>query len=546
MFRFSHSRYGHYALLFVIGAVLSFPNLGVPSLWDIDEGNNSEAAREMMESGNWVIPTFNYELRVDKPALLYWLQIAAYRAFGVNEFAARLPSAIAALLTVLLTYELARSLFGPTAGLLAGIVLASAVGFCAAAHFANPDALLNVFTVLTLFLCWQGVGRARPGWFILSGISSGFGVLAKGPVALLLPMTVVCLFLLWCGKLRLLWSRGFFAGVAAFLLVALPWYILVATDTKAEFLRGFILKHNIGRYLNTMENHRGPVYYYLGVLVVGFAPWSALLGLAAWAGLGRQARNDDQGMDAYRFLWTWVAVYLVFFSLASTKLPNYILPISAPLAILLARFLDRWHSGAIQLPSWALSLGFTCLALMGTGVGLVLLALGGTFTFRKLHVHPLEGLGSWAALGLVLVLGAAGAWWLARRAYRGRSIALLAVMAIWFVGSLAAWGSTALDVHKAPRTLVELAHAQQTDRDIRVGSFQYFQPTLVFYCRREVQRLATEEKTREFLECALPVYVFMPASAWNNLEPRLPKGCHVSARHHDLYKQCEVVVVTNR
>src|SRR6516162_5174372 len=103
MFQRLNHRFGHYALLLAFGAVLFLPNLGGPSLWDIDEGNNAEAAREMFRSGNYVIPTFNYQLRTDKPALLYWLQALAYRAAGVNEFATRLPSALAALLTVLAT-----------------------------------------------------------------------------------------------------------------------------------------------------------------------------------------------------------------------------------------------------------------------------------------------------------------------------------------------------------------------------------------------------------------------------------------------------------
>src|SRR6266446_2665899 len=104
MFEFFNHRCFHYLLLLALGAGLCFPNLGGPSLWDIDEGNNAEAAREMLESDNWVVPTFNFQLRVDKPALLYWLQIGAYRAFGVGEFGARLPSALAALFTVLVTY----------------------------------------------------------------------------------------------------------------------------------------------------------------------------------------------------------------------------------------------------------------------------------------------------------------------------------------------------------------------------------------------------------------------------------------------------------
>src|SRR5262245_2930852 len=149
MFQRLNHRLGHYALLLLIGAAMFLVNLGGPSLWDIDEGNNAEAAREMRERDNWVIPTFNYQLRVDKPALLYWLQIAAYEQFGVNEFSARLPSALAALLAVLFTYELGRRMFGAVTGLLGGLVLATAVTFSAAAHFANPDALLNASTLLT-------------------------------------------------------------------------------------------------------------------------------------------------------------------------------------------------------------------------------------------------------------------------------------------------------------------------------------------------------------------------------------------------------------
>ena len=145
MFPWFTHRLTHYALLIAVGALLFLPNLGGPSLWDIDEGHNTEASREMMASGNWIVPTFNFLLRVDKPALLYWLQIASFKLFGINEFAGRLPSACAALLSMLLTYELGRRMFGATAGLLAGLMLGSSVLFCAAAHFANPDALLNAF-----------------------------------------------------------------------------------------------------------------------------------------------------------------------------------------------------------------------------------------------------------------------------------------------------------------------------------------------------------------------------------------------------------------
>src|SRR5262249_50767994 len=136
------------------------------------------------------------QLRDDKPVLLYWLQICAYACLGVTEGAARLPSALAALATVLLTYELGRRLFDATTGLLAGLILASTLLFCASAHFANPDALLNACTVLTMLLFWQGhaLGRLRFGWL---GLSTGLGALAKGPVGLMLPALVGGVFLIW-------------------------------------------------------------------------------------------------------------------------------------------------------------------------------------------------------------------------------------------------------------------------------------------------------------------------------------------------------------
>src|SRR5262245_22529936 len=124
--RLNH-RAAHYALLTAAWALLCLPNLGGPGLWDIDEGNNAEAARETLASGNWVVPTFNYKLREDKPALLYWLQMAGYEVLGVNETAARLPSALAALLTALATYELGRRMFGRAAGLIGASVLVSSV-----------------------------------------------------------------------------------------------------------------------------------------------------------------------------------------------------------------------------------------------------------------------------------------------------------------------------------------------------------------------------------------------------------------------------------
>src|SRR5262245_52186761 len=170
MFQIPQTRLVHYLTLVAVTAVLFLPALGVPSLWDIDEGNNAETAREMLASDNWVVPVFNGALRVDKPILLYWLQLTAYRTFGVSEFAARLPSALAAMLTVLLTYELGRRLFEPRTALLGGVVLASSLLFCGSAHFANPDALLNACMVLTFLFFWIDWQRSDSYWLVWIGL----------------------------------------------------------------------------------------------------------------------------------------------------------------------------------------------------------------------------------------------------------------------------------------------------------------------------------------------------------------------------------------
>ena len=203
-------RFTHYLLIAALWAMTCLPNLGGPSLWDIDEGNNATCGYEMLTSGNWIVPTFNYCLREDKPALIYWLQIGCFSLLGVNETAARLPSALAALFTIVVVYELGRRMFGVGTGLLAGLILGGSVGLLGAAHFANPDALLVAFCTLTLALVWtdqQGERKSSLAWI---GVACGLAVLAKGPIGALAPAGICVVYFAWQRQLsRLLdWRLG--------------------------------------------------------------------------------------------------------------------------------------------------------------------------------------------------------------------------------------------------------------------------------------------------------------------------------------------------
>jgi len=543
-------RAGHYLLLVTAWAALCLVNLGAPSLWDIDEGNNAEAAREMYESGNWIVPTFNFVLRVDKPALLYWLQMLAYHTFGINEFSARLPSALAALCSVLLTYELGRKLFGAVVGLYAGLVLVSSVLFCVSAHFANPDALLNACTVLTFLFFWRDYERGGNGWLVLCGISTGLAMLAKGPVGLILPSAAALLFLLWSRQLRRYFRPHLLGGMAAFLLVAAPWYAWVSADTKAEFLRGFFLTHNVNRFLAPMENHRGPVLYYLLVLLAGFVPWSVFFAATAWHTWqwSRQTHRPGQPTQdlRYRFLACWIAVYLAFFTLSRTKLPNYVLPLYPPVALLVGHFLDRWRRGEVAPPAWTMYGGLVALCLVGVLTVAGLLIGGGAVGGGLLHGKHLPGLESWAFLGAVPLLGSVVGWWCLRGQRRGGLIAAVALTAVLFTGAFAGWGNAAVDRHKAPRPLAESLHEHLGEGDVLVGTYQYFQPSLVFYCRQEIREWPLEQQVLDQLSYPIPVYFFMPASVWEDLCHKVAGPYRVLGRHHDLYRRCEVVLVTNR
>jgi 4-amino-4-deoxy-L-arabinose transferase-like glycosyltransferase len=546
-------RFRHYVLLLLVGSALCFPNLGKPSLWDIDEGNNAEAAREMLESGNWTTPTFNYELRVDKPALLYWLQIGSFRLFGVNELAARFPSAVAALVTLLLCYELGRRLFNGSTGLLGALILAGTPGCCAAAHFANPDALLNCFTLFTLCVFWLGVTAENRLWFLGAGLATGLAVLAKGPVGLVLPGAVVFLYLFSTGRLGLLWSRYHWLGILTFCAVALPWYIWVGVETRCHFLTGFIGVHNVGRFLNPMENHSGPAYYYVLVIILGMAPWSVFLGPAVWyAWRGGQSADEGnrdgqgRGHSPYRFLWCWIAVYLMFFSVSRTKLPNYILPAYAPLAILLARFLERWRRGSIAVPAWVIKMSFACMALLGVAVIAGTFSAAGVVDVAALRSTRMPNL-KWMALwGVLPIAGAVAGMWYLRQSRRDLAVTSILTTGLIFVGGLFGTGSGVLEDHKAPRELVETSGARQEDREIRVAVYDYFEPSLVFYCRREVKRLDDPKATADFLRSVWPVYVFVPIQTWNELEPKIAVAHAVVARHYDLYRRCEVAVIANQ
>ena len=348
------------ALLLVLTAALLLLRLGSVPLLGPDEPRYVRVAVEMHRSGAWVTPTLAGEPWLEKPVLYYWLAGAAFSLFGEGEAAARLPSLLAGVLLVGATALFGARLYGRAAGLHAGFILATSLLFFAFGRAASMDMLLAALVTVAIGLAALGVLRIAGGLAIpVAWGFAGLATLAKGPIGLLLPALVLGVYIIATREWRLMRRLLSPAGIALFLLVALPWYALVYRAQGQAFVDVFLLNHNVQRFTSAVHHHSGPIYYYLPILVAGLFPWSGLI-LSAFGA----ARPRRSAADA--FVLVWLIVPLVFFSAAGSKLPGYVLPCLTPLTLLMGRAAAELTRDAEGLP---FGTGPRAIALVGLVLG---------------------------------------------------------------------------------------------------------------------------------------------------------------------------------
>ncbi|HLA40218.1 MAG TPA: glycosyltransferase family 39 protein, partial [Candidatus Glassbacteria bacterium] len=335
----------------------------------------------MVASGDWLIPRFNGDYRFEKPVLTYWLIGASYTIFGVNEFAARLPSALAALGAVLLACLLAGRIAGSGAGLIAGVILTTCLQFVALGRTCLTDMHLTFFLTAGLVLFYLGLDseRKEPARRYLLGAwaACALAVLTKGPVGLLLPAAIAGAYLLARPDRNAgLRKIPFISGIILFLTISLPWYVAITLASDFEFFRVFILQHNVQRYFGEVAaggQHVEPFFYYLSVLLAGIYPWSFFVLQALLYPLVsavRELRNNRSVGDHRLFPLLWALGVLLFFSLSRAKLPTYITPAFPAVAVLLAVYLGDVKERMSCKPKLALILP----ALLGLVFALALAA----------------------------------------------------------------------------------------------------------------------------------------------------------------------------
>lgn len=341
--------------------------LGSIGLVDETEPLFAEAARQMVETGNWVTPYFNEETRFDKPPLIYWLMAISYQVLGVNEWAVRLPSAFSAMgLTLFVFWVLKRfgvSPFSSTAhtaqrrwgSLIGAGTLALTPEFIIWSRIGVSDLLLTGCMGSALLCFFVGYVHSEKEtipaffqlhipspWYLGFYIFTAFAVLAKGPVGFVLPGLIIVAFLVYQGNLWTVFKQMQIPlGTIIFLLLTVPWYVLVIAENGQSYIDSFFGYHNVERFTRVVNDHAAPWYFYFLVVLIGFAPLSVYLPIAiaqlqVWRRKFWSRQPRDKQLGIFAFFW-FVTIFL-FFTIAVTKLPSYVIPLLPAAAILVGLF----------------------------------------------------------------------------------------------------------------------------------------------------------------------------------------------------------------
>lgn len=477
--------------LVLLSCLTFFLGLGRQAITDSDEGFYAEAAREMVESGDWLTPHFNYADRWQKPVLYYWLTAATSAIAGVSEGAARFWSALSGLGLVLLTRSAARGITADDrAAWLAGAIVATCYGYFAMARMALPD--LPLAFCITLCI-WSVLQQRWP----VAGLAAGLGFLMKGPVALVVP--VLAIVPIWWreGRLRTrpVTLRDLAIAALMFAVVGLPWYVAMTLTHGTAYLQGFFAGDNLERFATDRFNEPRAFWFYLPIVIGGMLPWSMYMVVLPWRSLTGVLRRRRTPTDGEWRLLLWTAVPLVFFTLSIGKQPRYILPVLPPLAILLAASItvrpkaDTTYSGntnkmrGIAIATWMTAVLYIALAVL-------------LWRARPLFITAYPALSRIAVVvmggsGLVLAaMALTRRWHLLPEVATGCAAALM--LSVQF-GALAG-------IRPEPvEEMTALVAAQRTQSE-PVGQYQVFVRNLVFYAGFKQEELYDEARALDFVK----------------------------------------------
>jgi hypothetical protein len=354
-------RWGAVLLLLFLPGVILYPCLSF-YLFEPDEGRYAEIPREMLARGEWTVPYLQGEPYLDKPPLLYWLVMISYQVFGLHDWAARLVPALAVHGTILVTYFLGRRSLGERAAFWGALAIGLAPGFVSIGRLLLLDGLLTFWVTLSLLSLFEAVreNHFKWGWWILAAASSGLGILAKGPVVLVLLLPPIWAHRWLAGQPFRPGRQKWLAFVGVILALVMPWYVAMSWRVS-QFVGYFFWEQNVVRFLAPFD-HLRPIWFYAPVVLAGLLPIS-LLALPfvrfLFSGAEDAARRRTKELGFMILAGGWC---IFFFSLSGCKLPTYVLPAFPFLALALGAYAAQcsWVSSRWVKASVALSFLILC------------------------------------------------------------------------------------------------------------------------------------------------------------------------------------------
>jgi 4-amino-4-deoxy-L-arabinose transferase-like glycosyltransferase len=504
--------------LLLLAAVTFFAGLGRGAITDSDEAFYADSAREMVASGDWVTPHYNYEPRFQKPVLYYWLTAAASLVFGESEFAARFWAAMAGLGLVLVTAAAGRRWYDESTGLLAGAIVATNFGYFSIGRMALPDLPLAFCISLAIWAALVATleqERSPRKFVLLASLALGLGFLTKGPVGLIIPFIVIVPVLMIERRSIALTPSDVVLGGFVMVAVAVPWYVVMWMRHGNEYLQGFFIGDNFERFATDRFNDPRPWWFYFPIVAGGLLPWTPLA--LVWLGPLTQwvRRRRDIGTIDLRLL-LWAALPLAFYSLSVGKQPRYILPVLPPLALLLAASIvertQEWRGfdGARSRPRRATSVVVGALLS-----GAFFIVLGGLL-FRVqpllINVAPVfvqVAAGLIAACGVVIVLIAVSSQW--------RLAPVVIALAAAVTLPALQFGGLSSGREDTIRQMAQLV-LQQRPANEPVGTYRVFVRNLVFYTHTQTTDIITDEQAFNFLSQPARALMVAPADIVDRLE----------------------------
>jgi len=333
----SHAR--NLLILLALCLVCFWFRLGRIGLIDPDEPFYAQTAHEMVVTGDWMTPQIYGGPQFEKPIFYYWLVAASFKTLGENEFTGRLPATLFATLLVLLVYAFSARVYSKRTGLLAAVVLATGLEFMLMSRLMLTDIPLAFFLSGSVFSAWLAYTEPekRDRWMFLHLLSMGMAWLTKGPIGILFPcFTMAAYFIFQKPRQWAYRGKGVWLGLAAALIVGVPWYAYTFAHHGVDFWKEFFVRDNYLRWFHSEHPSNNHFWYYPGLLILGSIPWMPLVLLTIKRAITGLRENEP----AF-FQWCWLLSNLVFLSFAASKLPSYAFFLFVPLAVIGGRHLDE-------------------------------------------------------------------------------------------------------------------------------------------------------------------------------------------------------------